>query len=46
MTTPATGPGVPREKGDTNMSRTYASVFLVWIAVLALLFVFQQYFTH
>lgn len=46
MTTPDVTPGGAREAGDTNMGRTYASVFVLWLVVLAALFVFQRYFTH
>lgn len=46
MSAPTPGPGSQRAAGDSNMSRTYASVALVWLVVLAALFAFQQYFTH
>ena len=46
MSAPSPGPVGQRTAGDTNMSRTYAGVALVWLVVLAALFAFQQYFTH
>lgn len=46
MSTPPNQTGGPRGPGDSNMSRTYVSVFLVWVLVLGALFAFQSYFTH
>lgn len=42
---PVTPGGTPREPGDSNMSRTYAGVLIVWVLVLVALFLFQQYFS-
>ncbi len=46
MPDPATRAGSPRDSGDTDMSRTYLSVFIVWVLVLGALYAFQWYFTH
>lgn len=37
--------GQDREAGDTDRTRTYATVIAVWVLVLAALFGLQQYFT-